>query len=238
MRSRPTSTLVLVLLAAGARVAAEAQEACADESAATTPHSKLFTAEELAVYNGENGQKIYLAILGDVFDVSTGAQHYAKGRAYHHMAGRDSSRSFTTGDANGVGRTDDIDNLSTDELSAVADWHGFFVNHEVYTRVGKVIGRHYDANGVATGIFPWKKLAEEKKNSQELKVLLPGCNSKWSQDEGSVIWCTTKSGGVTREWIGFPRLLTYANGKKKRCACVPPERVYEKAAPAIGGTLE
>lgn len=217
---------------------AEPPEACSDGPSAPAPGSQLFTPEELSAYKGEAGQKIYLAILGDVFDVSAGEQHYAKGRSYDHFAGTDSSRAFTTGEANGVGRTDDVDNLSINELGAIADWHNFFATHEVYTPVGKVIGRHYDADGAPTQVFPWKKLAEEKKNAKELKVLLPGCNSKWSQDEGSVVWCTMKSGGVQRDWIGFPRLLTYANGNKKRCACVPQDRVSERVAPAIGGTLE
>jgi predicted heme/steroid binding protein len=217
----------------------EAQEkACSGGPLAAAPRSRLFTVEELSAYKGEAGQQLYLAILGDVFDVSAGSQHYAKGQAYDHFAGTDSSRAFTTGEANGVGRTDDTDNLSMDELGAIADWHRFFATHEVYAPVGAVIGRHYDANGTPTGLFPWKKLEEDKQNAKELKLLLPGCNSKWSQEDGSVVWCTMKSGGVTRDWVGFPRLLTYANGNKKRCACVPQDRVNERVAPAIGGTLE
>jgi predicted heme/steroid binding protein len=190
------------------------------------------------MYKGEAGQTLYLAILGDVFDVSAGSQHYATGRSYDHFAGTDSSHAFTTGEADGAGRTDDIDDLSMDELGSIADWHKFFATHEVYTPVGRVIGRHYDAQGEPTGVFPWKKLSDEQQKAKDLKTLLPGCNSKWSEAEGSVVWCTVKSGGVTRDWVGFPRILRYAEGRKKRCACVPQDRASERIAPAIGGTLD
>ena len=56
----------------------------------------LFTAVELAQQTGK--RKLLLAILGDVFDVSTGAKHYARGSAYGHFVGRDASRAFATGD--------------------------------------------------------------------------------------------------------------------------------------------
>jgi len=213
----------------------EPREECSSE----VPFGRLFASEEeLSLYKGHDGAKIYLAILGDVFDVSAGSEYYAEGRAYHHFAGADSSRAFTTGDANGAGRTDDIDGLSIAEVASIAEWHGFYVTHETYTREGRLVGRYYDATGASRGYFPWEEIEEEKKSAKELKVLLPGCNSKWSQDEGSVVWCTAKSGGVQRDWSGFPRVLTYANGDKKRCACVPPDRVDERKAPAVGGTLD
>ena len=38
-----------------------------------------------------------------------------------------------------------------------------------------------------------------------------------------MVWCTLKSGGVTRDWVGVPRQLATAGGKS-RCACVPRSR--------------
>ena len=40
---------------------------------------------------------LLLAILGEVYDVGPGERHYAPGQGYSGMAGRDASRSFTTG---------------------------------------------------------------------------------------------------------------------------------------------
>lgn len=108
---------------------------------------RLFTAAELRTHDGTpqhaggpGGGRIYLAILGDVFDVSTGARHYAAGKSYAHFAGRDASRSFATGEtggggggadrADGGGLTDDLAGLGDDELRGIAGWHKFFVDHQ------------------------------------------------------------------------------------------------------------
>jgi len=187
------------------------------------PPSLLLQPAELAVFTGKEGRPIYLAILGDVFDVTTGAKHYARGRSYAHFAGRDASRAFSTGESEGEGLTDDISGLSDEELTAVADWHGFFVKHETYTRVGHVVGRYYNELGQSQEAFPWSHLAERARKAEEEKQRFPGCNSKWSQEDGSVVWCTLKSGGVTRDWAGVPRLLASAGGKS-RCVCVRRER--------------
>lgn len=48
---------------------------------------KLFTKEELSKYRGKDGSPVYLAILGEVFDVSSGRKHYGEGGGYHFFAG-------------------------------------------------------------------------------------------------------------------------------------------------------
>ena len=37
---------------------------------------RLFTQQELSRFNGEEGRPIYLALLGNVYDVSKGEKHY------------------------------------------------------------------------------------------------------------------------------------------------------------------
>ncbi|KAG4133953.1 hypothetical protein ERO13_D08G123050v2, partial [Gossypium hirsutum] len=50
---------------------------------------KLFTIEELALYNGtDDSLPILLGILGSVFDVTKGKSHYGAGGGYNHFAGR------------------------------------------------------------------------------------------------------------------------------------------------------
>lgn len=48
---------------------------------------KLFTRTELAKFNGEQDTKLYLAILGSVYDVTKGAKHYGAGGTYHYFTG-------------------------------------------------------------------------------------------------------------------------------------------------------
>lgn len=52
------------------------------------PPERLLSRRELSLYDGEDGSKgLYLAILGQVFDVHKGHRHYGPGGAYHFMAG-------------------------------------------------------------------------------------------------------------------------------------------------------
>ena len=99
--------------------------------------------------------------------------------------------------------------------------------HAKYKRVGLLGGRFYDAtSGEPKEIFPWKRLAERKAAEEERKRTFPGCNSKWESGVGATVWCTVKSGGVTREWVGVPRLYRdpSSTSDRKRCVCVPLER--------------
>ena len=57
---------------------------------------RVFTKAELAQYvDTRKGLKV--AIFGQVFDVTKGAEFYAKGAGYGFFAGRDASLAFATG---------------------------------------------------------------------------------------------------------------------------------------------
>lgn len=50
--------------------------------------ARLLRKQELSLYDGEEASRgLYLAILGQVFDVSKGRKHYGPGGAYHSLAG-------------------------------------------------------------------------------------------------------------------------------------------------------
>lgn len=50
---------------------------------------KIFTIYDLADYNGEPDSKgLYLSIMGSVYDVSNGVQHYGPGGSYNFFAGK------------------------------------------------------------------------------------------------------------------------------------------------------
>lgn len=55
-------------------------------------HLKTFTSKELSTFNGVDPKlPIYLALDGNVYDVSKGKEFYRLGGPYHDLAGKDSS---------------------------------------------------------------------------------------------------------------------------------------------------
>lgn len=52
----------------------------------------VLSENELSNYNGENPDKpIYIALEGNVYDVTAGRKFYEPGGAYHSLAGKDST---------------------------------------------------------------------------------------------------------------------------------------------------
>lgn len=51
------------------------------------PAIRVLTADELAKFDGIQNEKLYLSILGMVFDVSKGAKHYQAGASYNYFVG-------------------------------------------------------------------------------------------------------------------------------------------------------
>ena len=52
--------------------------------------TKPFTLEDVAKFDGKNGQKTYIALYGYVFDVSS-SPNFSQGGSYAHFAGHDIS---------------------------------------------------------------------------------------------------------------------------------------------------
>ncbi|RHY33920.1 hypothetical protein DYB32_001304 [Aphanomyces invadans] len=117
------------------------------------------TQDELALFNGVDKKKLYLAILGQVFDVTAGARHYGVNGAYRYFIGVDRSRAFSSGiKSDGEDITYEPTHnelgmhhphlrsrsLTDSELLSVHKWLSFFANHKEYSRVGTVEGLYYD----------------------------------------------------------------------------------------------
>ena len=88
---------------------------------------------------------------------------------------------------------------------------------------------YYDDRGVGTALLQQVELlAVEGERVEEARkkslAEYPSCNSAWSQSSGGEVWCSEKSGGIERDWVGLPRILTVKEGGKesKRCVCVAP----------------
>ncbi|XP_048236064.1 membrane-associated progesterone-binding protein 4 isoform X2 [Ricinus communis] len=167
------------------------------------PKQRLFTSEELALYNGtDDSLPILLGIIGDA------------------------SRAFFSGNFTGDGLTDSLQGLSSTEVKSVVEWREFYFKS--YMFVGKLLGPYYDMQGNPTKLLKGveAKAARgaqllEKQKHEEAKQ--PSCNSRWSQDEGGEVWCET----------GFPRLvqrpleIASAGKMSKRCACFREDQLSQ-----------
>lgn len=49
--------------------------------------SNVISTEQLALFNGVENEKLYLSILGSVYDVSKGAKHYGRDGTYNYFVG-------------------------------------------------------------------------------------------------------------------------------------------------------
>lgn len=153
--------------------------------------------------------------------MSTGKDHYGPGGGYHFFAGRDGTRGYLTGDFTEAGLTDDLSQLDAGLFSSLADWKTFY--EESYPVIGKLAGRFYDSDGTPTASLEEAEnmITAAKKNEQlerEMRQKYPPCNVKSSASEGTKVWCSTKSGGIERDWVGVPRLYKAAN-RQPMCVC-------------------
>ena len=87
---------------------------------------------------------VYLAVRGNVFDVTPGRNFYGPGGPYENFAGRDATRGLASGSFDDdvltkdlEGPLDDLKGLGQSELDALEDWEGRFT--EKYLVVGKLV---------------------------------------------------------------------------------------------------
>lgn len=98
---------------------------------------KDFTRGELAKFTGNSGQPIYVAVDGDVFDVSSASGAYGPGGSYSIFAGHDASYALGTFSLDESNLDKPIDNLSSSERDQLNEWK---MKYEMkYDKVGKLI---------------------------------------------------------------------------------------------------
>uniref|UniRef100_A0A3Q2YD37 NADH:ubiquinone oxidoreductase complex assembly factor 1 n=1 Tax=Hippocampus comes TaxID=109280 RepID=A0A3Q2YD37_HIPCM len=87
--------------------------------AATKP-VRLFTEEELRRYDGNReGEPIYMAIKGVVFDVTEGKEFYGKHGPYNALVGKDSTRAVAKMSLEEEDLTSDISGLTAEQLRSL-----------------------------------------------------------------------------------------------------------------------
>ena len=163
-------------------------------SVSNTLKERIFTKTELSKYS-QSSDVLYLALLGKVYDVSKGRQHYGKDGGYSFFSGIDGSRAFVTGEFNKEGLVDDVSDLSPSDYLGLQGWIDMYETDYIY--VGKLVGFFYDENGnEREGKRMFDKKLEEariwKAGQEEEKKLYPECNSRWTKDTGTVFWCSNR----------------------------------------------
>lgn len=83
-----------------------------------------FTLKQLAEYNGQNNQPIYVSLCGMIYDVSTKPQHYGPQGAYSSLAGKDISRALALMDLHDFGT--DLSDLTEAHLEVLRNWEKKF----------------------------------------------------------------------------------------------------------------
>uniref|UniRef100_A0A1A8IYZ6 Neuron derived neurotrophic factor n=1 Tax=Nothobranchius kuhntae TaxID=321403 RepID=A0A1A8IYZ6_NOTKU len=81
---------------------------------------RLFTEEELERFDGtQEGQPIYMAVKGVVFDVTRGKEFYGKGAPYNALVGKDSTRAVAKMSLDPSDLTSDTADLTDEQLKSL-----------------------------------------------------------------------------------------------------------------------
>ncbi|KAL0074753.1 cytochrome b5-like heme/steroid binding domain-containing protein [Phycomyces blakesleeanus] len=102
------------------------------------PKNTPITVSELAKCNGTDPSKpIYVAIKGDVFDVSKNTDAYGPEGGYKIFTGKDASKALALSSLKPEDCIPDISELTEKDLVVLEQWHAFFSKR--YDIVGKVV---------------------------------------------------------------------------------------------------
>lgn len=177
---------------------------------------RVFTKEELALYDGIQKPQVYLSLMGEVFDVTAGAElFYGANKSYSFFAATDGSLAFITGDfINNI--TDDVSSLDHEGLYNLKQW----VNstyHAKYLYKGTLNGYFY-LNGRKTDRMKHieSKIQEETKNMslrEADKAKYKGCFMKKARGT-FLLYCKDETKVVRKRQVF---------GGKERCVCVDLE---------------
>ncbi|KAF8335075.1 cytochrome b5-like heme/steroid binding domain-containing protein [Cantharellus anzutake] len=102
---------------------------------------KILSPVELAEFDGTiPGRPVYIAINGEVYDVTASRRNYGRGGNYHNFAGVDATRAFATQCLKGH-RTHDLRGLTDAQLRSRDHWIKYFKENPKYPRVGVVFNK-------------------------------------------------------------------------------------------------
>ncbi len=130
------------------------------------------TLEQLAEMDGRTDETpIYLAILGNIFDVTSARDLYGKGRPYHSLAGKDSTIAFATGCLEGDTGCESIsslDQLNDDHYAEIDRWAELYHSHDKYKFIGLVVENPVDTIFAHAEIEDKKEFPSNQDSQQQL----------------------------------------------------------------------
>mmetsp|Transcript_6463 Transcript_6463/g.20371 ORF Transcript_6463/g.20371 Transcript_6463/m.20371 type:complete len:287 (-) Transcript_6463:27-887(-) len=99
-----------------------------------------FTSSQLRAFDGSGGDDapIYVAIKGDVFDVSAARGHYGPGGGYALFAGHDASKCLATMSLEAADLDGAISTLNHGEREQLDEWHFRFAHEKCYPNLGRL----------------------------------------------------------------------------------------------------
>jgi hypothetical protein len=137
---------------------------------------RIVSEEELAGKAGKDGDsELWLSILGEIYDVSSGGKFYGEGGPYSIFSGRDGSVPFITGTFTPEEALKGLDVLDSAQLHSLDNWRKSYEDNEKYPFVGLLEGRLYDKDGNPTEeltaarvqIAEGKVVADERKKKRD-----------------------------------------------------------------------
>ncbi|PWN43146.1 cytochrome b5 [Ceraceosorus guamensis] len=102
------------------------------------PKDDPFTAEELAKYDGKDENvPVYVAIKGQIFDVTPKREMYSPGKGYSIFAGKDASRALGMSSLKAEDANADYSTLDEKQMKVLDDWVAYYTKR--YNIVGKLV---------------------------------------------------------------------------------------------------
>ncbi|KAI9283930.1 cytochrome b5-like heme/steroid binding domain-containing protein [Umbelopsis sp. AD052] len=102
------------------------------------PKDTPFKPSELAAFDGTDSSKpIYVAIKGNVYDVTKKPEMYGAGSGYNCFAGKDASKALGKSSLKPEDCVADYSSLDEKEMETLDGWVNFF--QQRYNIVGKVV---------------------------------------------------------------------------------------------------
>jgi len=112
---------------------------------------RIVSRKELESKNGEDDSKIWLSVIGKVYDVTAGKSFYGKGMSYGAFSATDCTVCFVSGIFTPEEAAKHTDELSDMILPGVLEWADFYRTHDSYKFVGYLVDpRYYDEEGEPT----------------------------------------------------------------------------------------
>ncbi|GAA5928608.1 cytochrome b5-like heme/steroid binding domain-containing protein [Sporobolomyces koalae] len=109
-----------------------------DQAQLDPPKDTPFTKAELSKYDGRTPDTpIYVAIKGQVFDVSAKRDMYGPGCGYHIFTGKDASKALGKSSLKAEDADSDYSSLTAEEKGVLDDWEKYFTKR--YNIIGKVV---------------------------------------------------------------------------------------------------